>query len=346
MSELLVSPALASVMETAILSCYSSVGSNHLPTGVEPPPSLLGDGCFPKLRWLSVSGLRLKWTKTYAFPSLTHLSLRTLPPSSWPTFPQLEVLFKASPCLQSLSLLGVGCNYVPATLAPTPVPSLARLDVSFSTGSPSDAVHLYNVVRGFCFPNLTHLTAAFHVLPSLHAFASSSLLTGCSKLFETMRNVVELDLRGAAAGFLDALVGLQVHAWRPFCPKLAILTVRTGQWSGVRRVLEVRSRQGLPLSTVRYQGLVAETESTIERYVLDDFIYIKTHVENLEWVPVEPIAKLINGISLKGKSRASVEFIFIASVALNRSVFDIRASQFLKFRGDSKGCQSRNSRSN
>ncbi|KAJ7169017.1 hypothetical protein C8R46DRAFT_1218384 [Mycena filopes] len=211
-SGLLVSSTLTS-MENLTFSCYSSGTSNAGTSGTAPLESLFADGQFPNLRQLSVSGVQLKWTGKYGFPSLTRLSLRTIPRASWPTFGQLNALFKVAPRIQTLSLLGVGCTSASLASPPIPVASLLNLEVAFGTGSPSDAIHLYNIVRGFSFPNLAQLVVAFHVLPSLHAFASSSVVAGCcsirlagriccdfwlGQLFHSMKEVVTISISGLA----------------------------------------------------------------------------------------------------------------------------------------------------
>ncbi|KAJ7164306.1 hypothetical protein C8R46DRAFT_1036211 [Mycena filopes] len=298
-SGLLVSSTLTS-MENLTFSCYSSGTSNAGTSGTAPLESLFADGQFPNLRRLSVSGVQLKWTGNYGFPSLTRLSLRTIPRASWPTFGQLNALFKVAPRIQTLSLLGVGCTSASLASPPIPVASLLNLEVAFGTGSPSDAIHLYNIVRGFSFPNLAQLVVAFHVLPSLHAFASSSVVAGCrsirlagriccdfwlGQLFHSMKEVVELDLRGAADGFMAALARSQFPSPGLPCSRLETLAVRTGQWVSLRRMVEIRLRAGLVFAVVKYESVVEETEATVGRCMLNDFLYVQKHVRKLEWVP-------------------------------------------------------------
>ncbi|KAJ7709300.1 hypothetical protein B0H16DRAFT_1481020 [Mycena metata] len=286
-------------LESLSVSCTAFLAPGVLPVGqVYPAVTFAGD--YPRLRKLRIIGFPFTLVSNPSFDRLSHLSVRCIPPTAWPSYVQFVALLAGLPLLQTLALKGVGCDPLPPGLVPAVVGTVTHLEVEFGVGPHADARGLANLLRGLEFPKLTALSLGFHALPSAHGFADSPILSRCGKvklcgricceywlgrLYTSMPDVVELDISGGAPGFLLGLSRRLTSNNLLPCPMLKVLTVLGGQWAYVRKVVESRFRSGMPLDKIRYVANVEDTDSSVERFFLDDFFYIRTHVGKLEWVP-------------------------------------------------------------
>ncbi|KAJ6477942.1 hypothetical protein C8R47DRAFT_1288848 [Mycena vitilis] len=263
-------------------------------------PSTIFAANFPSLRRLDISGVPLRWSDPHNFANLTHLSLRNLPMIACPTLEEYAAFFAAAPRLRTLILKGIGCDIIPENHRPFPLPSIIHLEVIFGTGPYTEASRFYNLLKAFSFPSLASLSVAFLAVPSVHAFVTLPIFVRCESirivgriccgewlihLYHSMGLVVNLDLRGAASGFLAALSGpLPTTTGLP-CPRLRSLVVSSNQWPHLRRIVLARKRAGIPLDGIGYESKYLEDEDTVDRDCLADFLVVKANVKSIRWIP-------------------------------------------------------------
>ncbi|KAJ7720714.1 hypothetical protein B0H16DRAFT_1792575 [Mycena metata] len=304
-------------LEYLSLACTGFASSDVLSSVLLSTPPVIFSGQLPLLKKLTLVGVALDWSKIITLPNLTHLSLRSIPPSGSPTFDQFAAFATSAPKLEILSLDGVGCDPANGPESTIELGSVIALEISFSAGPYTESSRLYNLIRRLRFPGLHSLSVAFFSQPSVHAFASSPLFTqafdvtflgnACcdgwmENVLSRLRNTRHLDIRGAAATFLSALtypvrtpLGLALPG-----PALTKLTVRGERWDVIRRLIQVRKDRGLGLHTIVYESVEPITESTIERFHLADFKYIRSNVGSLLWQRPGSSASSVSKIEFGG----------------------------------------------
>ncbi|KAJ7642485.1 hypothetical protein DFH06DRAFT_1334352 [Mycena polygramma] len=299
---LVLGSASAESLQYLTLSCSAFVAEGTIDAIHTTPLSIFGAN-FPSLKRLDVSGVPLRWSDPHRFDQLTHLSLRNLPVIACPTLEQYAALFMAAPRLETLILKGVGCETVPDTHRPLPLTSVVHLEIIFGVGPYTESSRFYNLLKAFSFPRLASLSVAFLTVPSVHAFVELPMFARCGSvrivgriccgewlvhLYLNMPNVVNLDVRGAASGFLAALSGpLPTTTIFP-CSRLRSLVVSSNQWKHLRRIVEARIKAGCPLEFIGYESQYREDEDSVDRNNLDDYLVVKAKVKRIHWIPAQP----------------------------------------------------------
>ncbi|KAJ7034427.1 hypothetical protein C8F04DRAFT_1259932 [Mycena alexandri] len=181
-------------------------------------PSILG-GVFSSLQTAELNGVPLSWATLSTAFCMRRLSISNLPPSSWPTCADYMCMLLASPVLQELELVNVGCSTSPSTRGVlTSVPSLTSIRLYFAQQNVRQSESLCSFLSTLLFPALDVLDITFSLavltlcLSGLH-FRPRELILAVALganvdvplLLSSFSSVVTVDLRRCPPSFIRAL---------------------------------------------------------------------------------------------------------------------------------------------